>query len=75
MMTKQPTMKTLDLKQSFLNSIYVKINDLQPSLQVLVRIKSLELTVLQFALQDRVCVFIPSPHDLLQDDHSPQNVN
>ena len=55
--------------------MYFKINDLQLSLQVSVRIKSLELTVLQFSLQDRVCVFIPSPHVLLQDDHPVQDVN
>ena len=46
-----------------------------PSLQVLVRIKSLELTVLQNAIQVRVCVFVPLPHVLLQDDHPLQDVN
>ena len=46
-----------------------------PSLQFAVLVKALELTLLQFAVQVRVRVFVPLPHVLLQDDHPVQDVN
>ena len=41
-----------------------------PKLQISVLDKSLDLTSLQYEIQERILVRSPSPHVLLQDDHS-----
>ena len=41
-----------------------------PKLQISVLDKSLDLSSLQYAIQERILVLSPSPHVLLQDDHS-----
>ena len=47
-------------------------NNLQSTaLQTSLLNKSLDLTLSQYALQDRTFVLSPLPHVLLQDDHSP----
>ena len=46
------------------------VNNLQsPALQIPLLNRSLDLTLSQYALQDRILVLFPSPHVLLQDDH------
>ena len=40
-----------------------------PALQTPFLSKSLDLTLSQYALQDRILVLLPSPHVLLHDDH------
>ena len=51
----------------------MKLNNLQsPALQISLLNKSLDLTLSQYALQDRILALSPLPHVLLQDDHSPQ---
>ena len=50
-------------------------NNLQsPALQVPLLNKALDLTLSQYALQDRTFVLSPLPHVLLQDDHSPHEI-
>ena len=45
-----------------------------PALQIPLLNKSLDLTLSQYALQDRTLVLFPSPHVLLQNDHSPHEL-
>ena len=51
------------------------VNNLQsPALQIPLLNRSLDLTLSQYALQDRSLVLSPSPHVLLHDDHSPHEL-
>ena len=51
-----------------------QVNLQLPALQIPLLSKSLDLTLSQNALQDRTLVLSPSPHVLLQDDHSPHEL-
>ena len=58
--------------QSCIEKQKLKVKNLQsPALQVSLRNKSFDVTVSQYAIQDRPLVLSPSPHVLLQDDHFP----